>query len=106
MKVNTYLLAPPLASIKANSHAYPFLTVIMDFITDLLESNRYNVLYVVVDHNLTKAIVFISYTKTIDVIETARLYHGNVYQRFRLPNRIILDRGPQFSSQIFQEINK
>ena len=59
MKVNTHLSTPPLALIKADSYAYLFLTVTMDFITDLLESNRYNVLYIVVDHNLTKTIVLI-----------------------------------------------
>ena len=79
MKVNTHLSTPPLALIKANFYAYLFLTVTMDFITDLPESNRYNALYVVVDHNLTKAIVLISYTKVIDVIGTAKLYYNNVY---------------------------
>ena len=106
IKVNTHLLVPPLASIKADPHTYPFSTVTMDFITDLLESNRYNILYIVVDYNLIKVIVLISCIKTIDAIRTARLYHDNIYQKFGLPNRIILDRGPQFSSQIFQEINK
>ena len=101
MKVNTHPSTPPLAPIKADPHAYPFSTVTMDFITDLPESNGYNALYVVVDHNLTKAIVLIPCTKTIDVIGTARLYHDNVYRRFGLPNRIISDRGLQFSSQVF-----
>ena len=66
----------------------------MDFITDLPESNGYNTLYIAVDHDLTKAIVLIPYIKTIDAIKTAKLYHDNVYQKFGLPNRIILDRGP------------
>ena len=106
MKVNTYLSAPPLIPIKADPHAYPFSVVTMDFITNLPESNRYNTLYIVVDHNLTKAIVFILCTKIIDAIRIIRLYYDNMYQRFGLPNRIILDRRPQFSSQIFQEMNK
>ena len=92
--------------IKADPHAYLFLIVTIDFITKLPESNGYNALYIVVDHDLTKAIVLIPYTKTIDVIETARFYYNNIYQRFGLLNRIILDKGPQFSSQVFQEINK
>ena len=79
MKVNTHPSAPPLAPIKANPHAYPFSTVTIDFITDLLELNRYNVLYVVVNHNLIKIIVLILYIKTIDANGTARLYHNNVY---------------------------
>ena len=91
--VNIHLSAPSLVSIKADSYAYPFLTVTIDFITDLLESNGYNALYIVVDHNLTKVIVFILDTKTIDTIGTVRLYHNNIYWRFGLPNRIILDKG-------------
>ena len=79
MKVNTHLLAPPLAPIKANPYAYLFLTVIMDFITNLPKSNRYNALYVVVNHDLTKAIVLILYTKIINTIDIAKLYHNNVY---------------------------
>ena len=50
MKVNTHPLASSLAPIKANPYIYPLSIVTMDFITDLLESNRYNVLYIVVDH--------------------------------------------------------
>ena len=79
MKVNTHLSTPPLAPIKADPYVYSFSTVTIDFITDLLELNEYNALYVVVDHNLTKVIVLIPYTKTIDAIGTARLYHDNVY---------------------------
>ena len=92
---------PSLAPIKANLCVYPFSIVTMDFITNLLESNRYNALYVAVDYDLTKAIVLILCTKTINVISTAKLYYNNVYQRFKLSNRIISDRGPQFSSQVF-----
>ena len=43
MKVNTHPSAPPLAPIKADPHAYLFSIVTMEFITDLPESNRYNV---------------------------------------------------------------
>ena len=98
---STHIHQHSLVPIKVNPHAYLFLTVTIDFITDLPESNGYNALYIIVDHNLTKAIVFISYTKTIDVIGIARLYYDNIYWRFGLPNRIILDREPQFLSQIF-----
>ena len=106
MKVNTYPSAPSLVPIKVDPHVYPFSIVTIDFITKLPESNGYNVLYIVVDHNLTKAIVLIPCTKTIDAIRTVKLYHNNVYWSFGLTNRIILDKGPQFSSQVFQEINK
>ena len=61
----------------------------MDFITGLPELNRYNILYIIVDYNLTK---------TIDTIRIAKLYHNNIYQRFEFLNRIILDKRSQFSS--------
>ena len=51
----------------------------MDFIIDLPESNKYNTLYIVVNHNLIKAIVFILYIKTIDTINITKLYYNNVY---------------------------
>ena len=92
--------------IKADPYVYLFSTVTIDFITDLLESNRYNVLYIVVDHDLIKAIIFILCTKIINTIKIAKLYHNNIYQRFELSNRIILDKEPQFSLQVFQEMNK
>ena len=79
MKVNTHLSAPPLAPIKADPHAYPFSTVTIDFITNLLELNEYNVLYIVIDYNLIKVIVFILCTKTINTIKIAKLYYNNVY---------------------------
>ena len=79
MKVNTHLSALSLTLIKADPYAYLFLIVTMNFITNLPESNGYNALYVVVDHDLTKAIVLIPCTKIIDAIGTARLYHDNVY---------------------------
>ena len=101
MKVNTHSSVPPFALIKADFYTYLFLIVIMDFITDLLELNRYNALYIVVDHDLTKAIVFILCTKIIDAIRITKLYYDNVYWRFGLSNRIILDRGLQFLLQVF-----
>ena len=84
--------------IKADPYVYLFSTVTMDFITNLPESNGYNALYIVVDYDLIKIIVFILYIKIIGI---TRLYYDNVYQRFGLLNRIILDKGPQFSSQVF-----
>ena len=83
---------PLLAPIKADPHVYPFSTVTIDFITDLPEPNRYNTLYVIINHNLIKAIVLIPCTKTINTIRTVKLHYNNIYWRFRLPNKIILDR--------------
>ena len=102
MKVNTHPTVPPLNPIPTDKEALPFSTVTMDFITDLPTSNGYDSLFVVVDHDLTKGIVLMPCTKTIDAAGTAKLYHENVYRRFGLPRRIISDRGPQFASLVFR----
>ena len=72
--------------IKVNSYIYLFLTIIINFITDLLESNRYNILYIVMNHNLTKTIVLILYIKIIDIIRIEKLGLESLhYNNFPFP---------------------
>ena len=79
MKVNTHLLVPPHVSIKTDLYIYLFLIVIIDFIINLPESNKYNTLYIIVDYDLIKVIVLILCIKTINIIRIVRLYHNNIY---------------------------
>lgn len=104
MKVNTHPTAPPIQPIQPRPNTQPFQTVTMDFITALPTSNTFDSLMVIVDHDVTKAIVLIPCTKTIDALGTAKLYHNHVFQRFGLPKTIISDRGPQFASKVFQDL--
>lgn len=105
-KVNTHPTIVPPHPIPALPNALPFTTVSMDFITDLPPSNGYDSLLVVVDHDLTKGVIFCPCNKTIDAIGTAQLLLDNLYRRFGLPTKIISDRGPQFASQVFQQLCK
>lgn len=104
MKVNTHPTAPPIQPIQPRPNTQPFQTVTMDFITALPTSNTFDSLMVIVDHDVTKAIVLIPCTKTIDALGTAKLYHNHVFRRFGLPKTIISDRGPQFASKVFQDL--
>ena len=61
---------------------------------------------VMVDHGSIKGVISILCNKTIDVMETAQLYFDNVYQCFGLPDSMLSDRGPQFASKVFQELEK
>lgn len=90
-KVNTHPTTPPLMLIKADKDALPFLTVSMDFITDLPESMGFTALYVVVDHNLSKGIVLIPCTKEETALSTVILFHDHVYRHFGLPRAMISD---------------
>ncbi|OBZ66806.1 hypothetical protein A0H81_13354 [Grifola frondosa] len=78
-KVNTHPTSPPLQPIPAAHDARPFSTLTMDFVTDLPESEGFDSLLVVVDHDVTKGIVLTPCNKTIDAIGTADLLHRNVY---------------------------
>jgi transposase InsO family protein len=60
----------------------------------------------VVDHGLTKGVVYTPCTKKIDALGTAQLFISHIWKRFGLPDTIISDRGPQFASKVFQETCK
>ena len=79
MKVNTHPTVPPLTPLTPDKIATPFSTITMNFITELPEVNGYNMLFVVVDHDLTKGIVLMPCNKEIDALGTAKLYHDYVY---------------------------
>jgi hypothetical protein len=102
MKVNTHPTAPPLLPIKTMV-SIPFELVTTYFITDLPENEGNDSTMVVVDHGLTKGIIFI---KTIDALGAANLYLQHVYMRFSLPDKIISDRDPRFTSHLYQELGK
>jgi hypothetical protein len=105
MKVNTHPTAPALSPIKSTA-TRPFQMVSVDFITDLPEVNGFDTLMVVVDHGLSKGVIFIPCMKTIDALGTADLFIKHVYRRFGLPDYIISDRGPQFASKVFKEMGR
>ena len=105
-KPNRHPTTPPLNPIPATDVHYPFQQVSIDFITDLPESNGYDSIMVVVDHGLTKGVIFIPCNKTIDAPGTAQLYYEHVYRRFGLPTKIISDRGPQFKSAFTAELGR
>jgi len=74
------------------------------FITDLLESDGFDSLMVMVDHGSTKGVISIPCNKTIDATLMAQNYIDHVYRCFGLPDSFLSDRGPQFSSQVFREM--
>ena len=105
MKPNTHPTTPGLVPIGSIS-TRPFEQITMDFITDLPESDGFDSIFVVVDHGLTKGVIFTPCNKTIDALGTADLYLNHVYKRFGLPSVMISDRGPQFAAKTFQELTK
>ena len=105
-KVNTHPLKPGLIPIPHSGDTRPFRTITMDYITDLPESDGYNAIQVVVDHDVSKAAVFSPCTKNITAEGAVDILQRDVYSRFGLPAKVISDRGPQFTSKAFRELHR
>ena len=84
----------------------PFANCSMDFITDLPPVDGFDSILVMVDQGLTKGVILTPCSKTITTEDTGKLLLENLYKRFRLPDKIISDRGPQFASKSFVELLK
>ena len=91
---------------EGSKSARPFLNCSMDLITDLPLAEGFDSILVVVDQGLTKGVILIACNKTITAEGTAKLLLENLYKQFRLPDKIISDRGPQFTSKVFKELLK
>ena len=81
----------------------PFANCSMDMITNLPMVNGLDSLLVIVDQGLTKGVILIPCSKTVTAEQVATLLLDNLYKQFRLPNKIISDRGPQFAFKSFRE---
>ena len=73
MKVNTHQTSPPILLIKSTA-TRPF-----SLVTDLPEIKGFDSVMVMVDHGLTKGVIFIPCNKTINALGAADLYHHHVY---------------------------
>ena len=78
----------------------------MDLITDLPPVDGFDSILVMVDQGLTKGVILIPCDKTITAEGTAKLLLENLYKRFGLLDKIISDRGPQFTLKAFVELLK
>ena len=75
-----------------------FQQIAMDLIIGLPKSNHHNSILTMVDHGCSRAAIFLPCMKEITGLKIAQLYFNHVYCWFGLPNKIILDRDPRFTS--------
>jgi len=73
-------------------------------ITDLPLSSGFDSVLVVVDHGLTKGVIFIPCHKAIDTTSITALFFKHVFARFGLHNKVISDCGPQFASAFAKKL--
>ena len=71
---------------------------------DLPPVDRFDSILVMVDQGILKRVILIPCNRTLTAEDTGQLLQDNLYKRFGLPDKIISDRGPQFTSQGFKEL--
>ena len=49
---------------------------------------------------------FVATTEGMSVEGLARLFWDNVWKLHRLPESVVLDRGPQFAAELIKELNR
>jgi hypothetical protein len=78
----------------------PFETIALDFITKLPESQGYDYILTVTDHDCTKAAIFIPCREEINAEGMAALYIQHVFAHFGLLHKVISNRDPQIRIKI------
>ncbi len=78
----------------------PWSHIAIDFITDLPLSGGHTTILTVVDH-FSKACRFIPLPKLPTALETAEALCNYVFRFYGLPEDIVSDRGPQFTSRVW-----
>ena len=82
---------------------WTYLTV--DFIIKLLLVAEKNMILVVCNR-LSKMTHFVAMTEETSAEGLARLFRNNMWKLHRLPESIVLDKGPQFVAKITKELNR
>jgi len=78
----------------------------MDLITGLPKSQGHDAILTIVDHGCSRVAIFLPCSTTITGAGIAQLYLENLYHWFGLPQKIISDRDPRFTSHFAKELTK
>jgi RNase H-like domain found in reverse transcriptase/Integrase zinc binding domain len=96
----------PMFCIPSTISTKPFSHIAMDLITGLPKSKGYDAILTIVDHGCSQAAIFLPCSTTITGTGIAQLYMEHVFCWFGLPQKIISDRDPHFTSHFAKEQTK
>ena len=97
-KVLMHRTKVPQYRIDVPTEAQPFQVIAMDLITQLPKCDGFDAILTIVDHGCSRAAIFIPCATTITGEGIAKLYFEHIYKWFGLPERMISDRDPRFTS--------
>ncbi|KAL0199796.1 hypothetical protein M9458_002983, partial [Cirrhinus mrigala] len=84
---------------------HPWSHIAIDFVTDLPPSSGYTTVLTVIER-FSKACRFIPLPKLPSTLETTEALYNQVFHFYGLPEDILSDRGPQFTSQVWTSFCK
>jgi hypothetical protein len=105
-KTLTHRTKVPLYKIPVPPKALPFQVIAMDLITALPKSEGHDAILTIVNHGCTRAALFLPCSTSITGEGVARLYFENVYRWFGLPDKVISDRDPRFTSNFAKALTE
>ncbi|KAK3561116.1 hypothetical protein QTP86_028309, partial [Hemibagrus guttatus] len=82
---------------------HPWLHLSVDFLTDLPDSGGFTAIMVVVDC-FSKGCKLVPLKGLPTAMQTADAMFAHVFRNFGLPEDIVLDRGPQFTSRVWRAL--
>jgi hypothetical protein len=105
-KVLTHQLKVPLYKIPMVLNVRPFQQVAMDLITGLPSHQGFDTILTIVNQGCSRVAVFLPCTTTITGLDIVQLYLDHVYRWFGLPDKVISDQDPCFTSHFRTALTK
>jgi hypothetical protein len=102
----THYLKTPMFQIISPPNAKPFLQVAMDLITGLPNSKGHNTIPTIVDHGCSCSTIFLLCMTTITGPQITKLYLDHIFRWFKLPEKVISNCNPCFTSHFGQALTK
>ena len=103
-KVNNHPTKAPLQPIYSRNDITPFNVVALDFITKLPLSKGYDSILTITDQGCTKMTHFVPCNETITAEETVQAFLEVIVRRYGLPDKIVSDWDPRFTSKFVREL--
>jgi hypothetical protein len=105
-KILTHRAKQPLYKIPTMPDAKPFQRIAMDLITGLPQKCGYDAILTIVDQGCSRAAIFLPCSTSITGPGIAQLYLDHVYWWFGLPDKVISDQDPRFTSHFGTALTK
>jgi hypothetical protein len=80
--------------------------ITVNFITKLPLSYGNDTILTIIDHNISKASIFLPCKETINAVGVAELYAMHVFPHYGIPLKVISNRDPHFDSAFTTDLCK